>query len=141
MILRVAAPKMRMSHDEERANGSRVWDKRDRAPRHWLNPLVGRSSVPLVKILPRPCSQIRLHCTGKLAFTGDVLKEFGTDGVRDARLGMDVRGHTLLNVAEQAPPCVFIELTKVGTDIRTELGKDAVNCERTISLDEQAVWA
>jgi hypothetical protein len=129
-----------MSHDEERVNGSRVRDKRDRAPRHWLNPLVGCSSVPLVKILPRLCSQIRLHCTGKLAFTSDVLKELGIGGVRDARLGMDVRGHTLLNVAEQLPASIFVEITEVGTNIRTELGKDAVNCEGTISLDEQAVW-
>src|ERR1035438_2691522 len=29
-----------MSHDEERVNGSRGRNKRDRAPRHWLNPLV-----------------------------------------------------------------------------------------------------
>jgi hypothetical protein len=31
-----------MSHDEERVNGTRIRDKRDRAPRHWLNPFVRR---------------------------------------------------------------------------------------------------
>ena len=30
-----------MSHDEERVNGAGIWDKHARAPRHWLNPLVG----------------------------------------------------------------------------------------------------
>jgi len=30
-----------MSHDEERASSARVGNVRERAPRHWLNPLVG----------------------------------------------------------------------------------------------------
>ena len=30
----------RVSHDEERADGLRRQAKRDRAPRHWLDPLV-----------------------------------------------------------------------------------------------------
>ena len=30
-----------MSHDEERANGGRFQQKLDRAPRRWLDPLVG----------------------------------------------------------------------------------------------------
>ena len=29
-----------MSHDEERARGTRLEQQRDRAPRHWLDPLV-----------------------------------------------------------------------------------------------------
>jgi len=29
-----------MSHEEERVNGVRIRDNRDRAPPHWLNPLV-----------------------------------------------------------------------------------------------------
>jgi len=29
-----------MSHDEERVNGGGFEDEHDRAPRHWLNPLV-----------------------------------------------------------------------------------------------------
>ncbi len=30
----------RVSHDEERAGGFRMQGERDRAPRHWLDPLV-----------------------------------------------------------------------------------------------------
>jgi hypothetical protein len=33
----------RVSPDEERVNGARARNNRDRAPRHWLNPLVGMS--------------------------------------------------------------------------------------------------
>jgi hypothetical protein len=33
---------IRMSHDEERANGVGLEQKSDRAPRHWLDPLVRR---------------------------------------------------------------------------------------------------
>ena len=36
----------RMSHDEERVNGAQFRVKRDRALRHWLNPLVMRAQVP-----------------------------------------------------------------------------------------------
>ena len=32
---------IRMSHDEERARGARLEQQPDRAPRHWLDPLVG----------------------------------------------------------------------------------------------------
>jgi hypothetical protein len=36
-----------MSHDEERAKGIRFQNEADRAPRHWLDPLVGRSIAGL----------------------------------------------------------------------------------------------
>jgi len=42
---------------------------------------------------------------------------------------MNVRGDTLLNVPEQLVPGVLIELAEVSTDIKAELGKDAVNGE------------
>jgi hypothetical protein len=32
-----------MSHEEERVNGARMQNMLERAPPHWLNPLVGRS--------------------------------------------------------------------------------------------------
>ena len=32
---------MRMTHDEEHVNGVQVQEGRDRAPRHWHDPLVG----------------------------------------------------------------------------------------------------
>ena len=31
----------RMSHEEERVNRARTWEKPERAPPHWLDPLVG----------------------------------------------------------------------------------------------------
>ena len=33
--------KQRMSQEKERVNGTRTGNKPDRAPPHWLNPLVG----------------------------------------------------------------------------------------------------
>jgi len=39
---------MRMSHNEERAGGNRFQAERERTPRHWLNPRVGRSKVESV---------------------------------------------------------------------------------------------
>src|ERR1039458_8190354 len=40
---------LRMSHEGERAPGVRVMDEPDRAPPHWLNPLVGRfMAVPRI---------------------------------------------------------------------------------------------
>src|SRR5690242_196257 len=35
-------PTPRMSHEEERVNGSRMRKKAERAPPHWLNPLGSR---------------------------------------------------------------------------------------------------
>ena len=40
-------PTMRMSHEEERVNGAGMQQKPERAPPHWLNPLVGPTHVPL----------------------------------------------------------------------------------------------
>jgi hypothetical protein len=40
---------MRMSHDEERANRARIQYEGDRAPRHWLNPLVRRINHVLLR--------------------------------------------------------------------------------------------
>ena len=39
-------PTISVSHDEERVNGAGIGDKRDRAPRHWLNALVGPGESP-----------------------------------------------------------------------------------------------
>jgi hypothetical protein len=36
----------RMSHEGERVNGARTGENRDRAPPHWLNPLVRPCSAP-----------------------------------------------------------------------------------------------
>jgi hypothetical protein len=47
-----------MSHDEERAAGVRLKQKRDRAPRHWLDPLVELSRYA-AKPIPR--SGVRWH--------------------------------------------------------------------------------
>jgi len=50
-----------MSHDEERVNRAAIWEKGDRAPRHWLNPLVRpRDSTPTVatRKLPRPVARL-----------------------------------------------------------------------------------
>ena len=52
---------MRMSHDEERVNGTRNRDKRKRAPRHWLNPLV-RPTNQMTTDYPLP---MRLMCQSK----------------------------------------------------------------------------
>jgi hypothetical protein len=40
---------MRMSHEGERATADRIQDQPDRAPPHWLNPLVGR-----IHMIPEP---------------------------------------------------------------------------------------
>jgi len=42
----LVAPTTRMSHDEERGHGLRLQQRRDCAPRHWLDPLVGRLVIP-----------------------------------------------------------------------------------------------
>src|SRR6266699_4172889 len=44
----------RMSHDEERVNSGQIRDKRDRASRHWLSPLVGLFGVCSVCPLSQP---------------------------------------------------------------------------------------
>src|SRR2546426_11923443 len=42
-------PTMRMSHDEERGNGVPIRYECDRAPRHWLDPLVRRDMQNFLK--------------------------------------------------------------------------------------------
>ena len=42
-----------MSHDEERGNGARARNNRDRAPRHWLNPLVSRQNSHTYQVSAR----------------------------------------------------------------------------------------
>src|SRR5437016_3136358 len=57
-------PNARMSHDEERVNGGGVQDEYGRAPRHWLNPLVGSpikylpASTWLSKHFPAPLNRL-----------------------------------------------------------------------------------
>jgi hypothetical protein len=68
---------MRMSHEGERATDVRTQDQTDRAPSHWLNPLVGacvayhsRSAVRQAshsQMLTRPFGKYRENVLGKRA--------------------------------------------------------------------------
>src|SRR6266850_288127 len=50
-FMRVEWSTIRMSHDEERARGVPCQDQRERAPRHWLHPLVGLSLTSISRII------------------------------------------------------------------------------------------
>src|ERR1035437_5648869 len=58
----------RMSHEEERVNGARMRYQPQRAPRHWLNPLVGPVRAAL-RLQVRPYPRGRLRRRTPLSFS------------------------------------------------------------------------
>src|ERR1035437_1709058 len=58
----------RMSRDEERGNHARIRNQPDRAPRHWLNPLVGPVRAAL-RLQVRPYPRGRLRRKTPLSFS------------------------------------------------------------------------
>ena len=68
---------LRMSHEGERATGDRIEDQPERAPPHWLNPLVGPMMISILSVPKRNTVPFGRPSTSRVSIaSGDSIRVF-----------------------------------------------------------------